>query len=209
VAVRLSAAERHHFAPDAIRHGNRLEAADRLKCVRIGVVLLAFSVLIAACGAEKSTGSDFDAGQTPEMTAAALVELITEDHTFGEGPPPFSEYLIQNRIDLSAGDATASNNESSRQLTDAERQAIEAAITEYGPVRWIDDPSDWRTPDLVPTIEGAAILGVGEPVIDGDTGLVPVSMWCGGLCGTWLTYRLEVVDAAWVVTGIEGPIAVS
>jgi hypothetical protein len=177
--------------------------------MRIGVVFLAFSALVAACGIEKSPSGDSGTSQTPEMMAAALVELITEDHSFGEGPPPFTEYLVQNRIDTSAGNATASASESARQLTDAEQEAIEEAVREYGVVRWIDDPSDWRTPDLVPAIEGAAILGVGEPVIEADTGLVPVSMWCGGVCGIWLTYRLDVVDAVWVVTDIEGPIAVS
>ncbi len=177
--------------------------------MRIGVVFLAFPVLVAACGTQESTGGDSDASQTPEMMAAALVELITEDHGFAEGPPPFTEYLIQNRIDTSAGNATASASESARQLTVAEREAIEQAVAEYGVVRWIDNPSDWRTPDLAPTIEGAAILGVGEPVIEADTGLVPVSMWCGGVCGTWLTYRLDMIEAVWVVTDIEGPIAVS
>jgi hypothetical protein len=177
--------------------------------MRIGVVFLAFSVLVAACGRVESTGGDPGSSQAAEMMAAALVELITEDHGFGEGPPPFTEYLIQNRIDTSAGNAIASSSESARQLTGTERAAIEEAVREYGVVRWIDDPSDWQTSDLVPTIEGAAILGVGEPVIEADTGLVPVSMWCGGLCGTWLTYRLDVVDDVWVVTDIEGPIAVS
>ena len=172
-------------------------------------MFLAFSVLVAACGTEESTGGDPGASQTAEMMAAALVELITEDHGFGEGPPPFTEYLIQNRIDLSAGNATGSPSESARRLNDAEREAIEEAVREYGVVRWIDDPSDWITPDLVPTVEGAAILGVGEPVIEADTGLVPVSMWCGGVCGIWLTYQLDMIDAVWVVTDIEGPIAVS
>ncbi len=172
-------------------------------------MFLAFSVLVGACGTEESTGGDPDASQTAEIMAAALVELITEDHGFGEGSPPFTEYLIQNRIDTSAGNATASASESARQLTDAEREAIEGAVREYGVVRWIDDPSDWVTPDLAPTIEGAAILGVGEPAIEADTGLVPVSMWCGGVCGTWLTYRLDMIDDVWVVTDIEGPIAVS
>jgi hypothetical protein len=46
-------------------------------------------------------------------------------------------------------------------------------------------------------------------VIDGATGLVPVSLWCGGLCGTWLTYRLDFADGAWAVTGTEGPRAIS
>ena len=55
--------------------------------MRIGVVFLACSVLVAACGTEESTGGDSDATQTPEVMAAALVELITEDHGFAEGRP--------------------------------------------------------------------------------------------------------------------------
>ena len=146
-------------------------------------MFLAFSVLVAACGTEESTGGDPGTSQTAEMMAAALVELVTEDHGFGEGSPPFTEYLIQNRIDTSAGNATASPSESARPLTDAEREAIEEAVSEYGVVRWIDDPSDWQpltwfppsrepqslvsvnplsklTPDLFPSRCGAEVSAV-------------------------------------------------
>lgn len=166
------------------------------------------AVFLGAC-APSDSAKDPDSEQTPEMMAAALVELITEDHTFGEGPPPFTEYLIQDKIDPSAGEPTASTKQPIRELTEAERDAIERAVAEHGAVRWIDDPDDWRTNDLRPTVEGGVILGVGEPAVQGDTGLVPVSLWCGGTCGTWFTYRLELRGGSWVVTGIEGAIAIS
>ena len=181
---------------------------ERLNSMRLQVTLIVVAVLLGAC-ASTSSGSGSDPDETAEMMAAALVELITEDHTFGEGPPPFTQYLIQDRIDPSAGEPTASADRSTRDLTEAERAAIEEALSEYGPVRWIDDPDHWRTSDLRPTVEGAVILGVGEPIVQGDTGLVPVSLWCGGLCGTWFTYEMDLVDGSWVVTGIEGPIAIS
>jgi hypothetical protein len=76
-------------------------------------------------------------------------------------------------------------------------------------MRWIDDPAEWRTEDLMPVVEGSAILGVGPITFDDDGALVPMSMWCGGLCGTWFTYRVVDSDQGWVVSGIEGPIAVS
>ena len=146
--------------------------------------------------------------ELPALMGAALEELVTQDHTFGAGPPPFTEYLIQSHLDPGAGSAGVDDDEG-RPLTDAERVAIEESIRPLGPVRWIEDPDLWRTDDLLPTIEGAVILGVGEPIIDGDSALVAVSLWCGGLCGTWLTYRLEMVAGAWQVTGTEGPIAIS
>lgn len=171
--------------------------------------LLAAALLVVSCGGESVADTSSVSDQTPEMIAAALVQLVTVDHTFGSGPAPFVEYLIQDRIDPFAADPTASPDVTTRLLTDAERQSIENAITPFGTVQWISDPADYQTPDLTPTVEGAVILGVGEPIIEAGTGLVPVSMWCGGLCGTWLTYRLDLVNDVWAVTGIDGPIAVS
>jgi hypothetical protein len=151
-------------------------------------LLTTLALVLTACGSG-DTGTRPD--ETPGVLAAALLELVTENHTFGEGPPPFSEYLIQSSLDPHAGDPTGDATAIDRDLTSAERSAIEAALAALGPVRWIDDPDAWRTPDLMPTLEGSVILGVGEPRFDGDQALVPVSLWCGGLCGTWLTYRLE------------------
>lgn len=71
------------------------------------------------------------------------------------------------------------------------------------------DPDEWRTESLEPEIQGSAILGVDVPRLDDEAALVPVSLWCGGTCGTWLTYRLERTESGWQVTGIEGPVSVS
>lgn len=149
---------------------------------------------------------------TGELMAAALRQVATVDNTFGGGPPPFDRYLVQADTDPTAGaDGVGSTVEpgSERPLTEAERAAVEEALESLGPVEFIDDPDAWRTDDLLPTVEGSVILGVGEPTIDDGTALVPVSLWCGGLCGTWLTYRLELVDGTWTVAGIEGPVAIS
>lgn len=180
----------------------------RLNPMKLPVALILAAAVLGACTTAVSE-SDEVSDETAEMMAAALVELITENHTFGEGPPPFTQYLTQDRIDPSAGQPTASAVRPTRDLSEAERAAIEEALEEYGPIRWIDDPDQWRTSDLRPSIEGAVILGVGEPIVQDDTGLVPVSLWCGGTCGTWVTYRLELIESEWVVTGIEGPIAIS
>lgn len=152
---------------------------------------------------------DSGVGADGKVMAAAVLELITENHTFGDGPPPFTEFLIQSSLDAFAGNPTGDTAVEVRQLTDAERSAIESVVEPFGAVRWIDDPSEWQNADLAPTIDGAVIIGVGEPTFDNDEALVPVSLWCGGLCGTWLTYRLARADQGWQVTGIEGPIAVS
>ena len=177
---------------------------------RTVLVLIVTALLATACG-NSSQGIDTGDGgtdsATAEVMAASLRQVATVDHTFGQGPPPFTRYLVQASTDPGAGDGTSSGE--SRPLTDTEQTAIAAALENLGAVEFIDDPDEWRTEDLAPTVEGSVILGVGEPSIDGNTALVPVSLWCGGLCGTWLTYRVELSDGTWTVTGIAGPIAVS
>ncbi len=136
----------------------------------------------------------------------ALARLVTADNTFGEGFR-FSEILIQSSTDPEAGGPDRQAGR--RALTDAERAGIEAALAPLGSLRWIDDPDRWRTPDLQPRIEGSAIVGVGEIRLqDGDV-LVPVSLWCGGLCGLWATYRLTRDGDGWKVVGFDGPVTIS
>jgi hypothetical protein len=65
------------------------------------------------------------------------------------------------------------------------------------------------TEDLALTLEGSAIVTVGSIEHRADHSLVGMSLWCGGLCGIWLTYRLLNGPEGWTVTGTEGPIAVS
>jgi len=165
--------------------------------------VLAISLLTASCGASSPSAND-----TAPVMAASLYQLVTVDNTFGGSPPPFTTYLIQTSTDPYAGTGTESANPR-RALTQDERDAIEAAIEPLGTVQWVDDPTEYQTSDLMPTVEGAAILGVGEPVFDSKGALVPVSLWCGGLCGTWFTYRLEDMSQGWEVTGVEGPRAIS
>ncbi len=167
--------------------------------------IIALLSIGAACG---GNGRGTEDGDTAAVLAAAVEQLITVDHTFGVGPPPFSRYLLLEATDPTAGSGDESDAVS-RNLTDSERTAVESVASRFGPVQWIDDAEDHRTEDLLPVVEGAVIIGVGEPIFDRDGALVPVSLWCGGLCGTWLTYRVELGDGAWTVTGIEGPIAVS
>ena len=168
--------------------------------------MLIVAVLVVSCS---STAGDEKTADTPEIMAVALVQLVTVDNTFGEGPPPFTEYLIQTKTDPYAGDVGSPASGPTRDLTEDERTAIEEAISGIGPVQWIDDPEEWRTAELTPVVDGSVILGLGEPEIEGDTALVPVSLWCGGLCGTWFSYRIDRVDGSWTVTGIEGPVAIS
>jgi hypothetical protein len=180
--------------------------------MRFVAIVSLVTVLAAACSSTGPTTTvppGDSSADAAEIYAVALGQMVVDDNTFGEGGNPFSELLVQASLDSAAGTATPGAQGPVRPLSAEERNAIEAALTPLAPMRWIDDPAEWRTDQLMPVIEGSAILGVGPITFDDDGALVPMSMWCGGLCGTWFTYRVVESDGGWVVSGIEGPIAVS
>jgi len=179
-----------------------------MRLITISVVLAMLAVACGSTDATTTTTMDAVGEDSAAIYAVSLQQLVTEDNGFSGTSNPFTELLVQTSLDPGAGSGTPGDGEI-RPLTAGERQAIEAALTPIAPVTWIDDPEEWRTEDLLPSVEGSAILGVGPITFDDDGALVPMSMWCGGLCGTWFTYRVIQADAGWAVSGIEGPIAVS
>lgn len=172
---------------------------------------IALALIVAACGGGDTTTvpPGDSSSDSAVIYAAALHQLVTVDNTFGGDGNPFSELLVQTSLDPAAGTATPDAAARVRPLTDEERSAIEDALSPLAPIRWIDDPEEWRTDDLMPVVEGSAILGVGPITFDEEGALVPMSMWCGGLCGTWYTYRAAETTEGWMIVGIEGPIAIS
>jgi hypothetical protein len=175
-------------------------------CAAVLIALLTLGAC-SGSGGTASTPATTPRDESAEVMAAAVERLVTRDHTFG-GDHRFTEYLVLSRTDPSAG-SPGGPKTPARPLTAIERESLAAAIAGRGPQRFIDDPSQGRTDDLQPVVEGSAIISVGEPVIDRDTALVPATLWCGNVCGVWLTYRVDRVGGAWRVTGTEGPAAVS
>lgn len=180
--------------------------------MKVVAALAMLALLAAACGdtgSTTTTASGDSSSETAAIYAVSVRQLVEDDNTFGGGGNPFSELLLQTSLDPSAGSASPGGGGAVRPLSEAERTAIEEALSPIAPMRWIDDPDEWRTDDLMPVVEGSAILGVGPITFDDEGALVPMSMWCGGLCGTWFTYRVAQGDGEWVVLDIEGPVAVS
>ena len=178
--------------------------------------MLSLLIAISACGEPAGSGESAKTtdppttraeSPTPVLMGLALHELLTEANTFGPGHR-FEAVLVQTSLDPSAGTAFAAGP--TRPLSPAERSAIETYLAGVAAdIRWIDDPNDWRTDELQPTLPGAAIVGVGEVIYDDAGALVPVSLWCGGVCGTWFTWRVELIDGDWRITGTEGPLVIS
>lgn len=172
-------------------------------------VVCVFAMTLAMVATSCSAGDTSDqnpGGDTAAVMAAAIRTLMMEQDTIGPSRG-FSALLLQDSTDPDAGvDVTGAPP--SRQLTDDERAAIETAIAGLADdVRWIDDRESWVTDDMAPSIPNSAIIGVGEPIFDDDGALVPISLWCGALCGVWFSWRLALNDGSWEVTGVEGPVA--
>ena len=125
-----------------------------------------------------------------QVLALALRQLVTVNNSFGPGHT-FTELLVQSALDPAAGTSIPVDGPQ-RALNEAERTAIEAALSDLAPVRWIGDPAEGRTANLAPPLPRG-----------------PVSVWCGGVHGIWLTYRLTLQAGSWSVTGMEGQWVIS
>lgn len=147
---------------------------------------------------------------TAEVFAATAYQLMTVDHTFGEGPTPFTEFVIGKFTDPNAGPGDEPTTVASRPLTDGERSAVESRLSPLGEVTWIDDALAYEIPVPRSPNERSAVISFGEPAIDGRGALAPIEMTCGDVCGLALTYKLtQEANGGWEVTGDTGMMEIS
>jgi len=185
--------------------------------------LLLAALLFGACGSGDS-GSGALGGDGPASTpttqattdeaviyAAVIQRLVTKDHTFGGTKSPFQYIYVVDGPVAGAGDPEAEQAEPSQPFSDKIKNEIKAELAELPPIHFISDANSVRLDDdSVAGVknEGAVItLGPVEPEenhVEVGTGL-----WCGGLCGQWLTYELRLKGTTWHVTGTTGPVAIS
>ena len=170
----------------------------------LGLVLV---VSTAACASD-SHSEDKRASSINAIHAAVIQQLVESDNTFGPDHR-FSEVLI---VDHEAAEAEdyMSQGRPGDPLTEEQRSAISAAVEHLSPVRFIGNPSDFIRQDVLqPVIPGSAIITLAPVEFDRQGATVGVSLWCGGVCGLWLTYRVAEGPDGWTVVGTEGNIAIS
>jgi hypothetical protein len=59
------------------------------------------------------------------------------------------------------------------------------------------------------TSELVAVISVDDLRIEGERAEIDLALWCGSLCGTWLTYEAKLGPDGWEILGTTGPIAIS
>jgi hypothetical protein len=143
-------------------------------------------------------------GATPaELVSGAIVRMITEDNGFSEGSP-FGTVYIATLITADFSDVDpAALDQAAAALRG--RMSIEFIADAEGKITDLFSAEGTETSQPMQV----AVVSVDDVRIDGDKAEVDMGLWCGSLCGVWLTYAAELVDGAWMITGTTGPIAVS
>lgn len=193
--------------------GNPEGVGRRLNDVMIGrsslrawkiVAFLLVSTLVAAvfAGSDKAATVGGEKEDTAKVMAVAVRQLVEDFPSVGGRR--FATYVVEASTDPRAGVDVPDPKAVGRPLTPRERSAIESAIESFGPVMWTEDAAAWWNKHEIPTIGEVAVIRINEPVFDDEGVLVPVSLTCGSLCGTWRTYRLVATSNGWKATGTEG-----
>ena len=171
------------------------------------ITVLVCVLLIPACGSGALTGEERTAAEI-QIYAAVTRQLVEIDNTFGP-EYRFSRILILDRLDPHAGDAM-NQDQSGQSLTEEQRQAIIAAVDHLGPIEFINDRSHFVREDVLePVIPGSVIITLAPAEFDDEGAKVGANLWCGGVCGLWLTYRVVEGPDGWTTAGREGTWAIS
>ena len=181
----------------------------------IGITLFALVVGVAAIAVAigtsnanvNSDGNDRgqpltqDGQDATEVLAAAVRRLLTVDHGFAtDGPPPFTSVYV----------ADAFGGVGGTPLEPLELEAIAAAVNESGPTaQYTDDPQELIRELFDGTHPGAVVVTVEALRLEQERAEIELHLWCGSLCGIYLTYEAVEVDGTWIITGPIGPITMS
>jgi hypothetical protein len=134
-----------------------------------------------------------------DIVVAGLDRLATVDNTFGGG-----NVFTDMRV------ATTIGADPDRPLHPLELEMIAAALqSRTATVTFINDAGAEIDSLFGESPSGVAILSVDDVRIDADRAELDLQMWCGSLCGSFLTYELVPAEGGWQVLGTIGPIAVS
>ena len=148
-----------------------------------------------------------------EIYSAVIRRLVTRDHTFGSGPSPFQRVYVLDGVISDASDPMAANllGPAARPFPPPLVSGIRERLRRLPPLRFVNNAKRVR--------RGKPLYGVKNDGVIISLGRIEVtrphrvqvsnSLWCGGLCGQWLTYVLREEDGRWRITGTTGPVAIS
>ncbi len=132
------------------------------------------------------------------LIAAAVKRLLTVDNSFG-GSDVFDDIRVAAVIGSDPG----------QPLEGLDRKMIAAALSDLGAVRYVDNADAEIEALFEESPAGVAVVSVEDVLVLDDRAEVELRLWCGSLCGVFLTYEAVPDDSGWNIVGTTGPIAVS
>jgi hypothetical protein len=133
-----------------------------------------------------------------DLIAVAVKQLLTVDNGFG-GVDVFD--------DIRVADVVGSDPDQPLQGLDLE--LIATTLSELGTVRFVDDADAEIGVLFEESPAGVAVVSVEDILLLDDHAEVELRLWCGSLCGVFLTYQAVPLDNGWNIIGTVGPIAMS
>jgi heat shock protein HslJ len=132
------------------------------------------------------------------LIADAIQRLLTVDNSFGR-----ADVFDDIRI------ATVIGADPDQPLQFLDLEMIATAVSELGTVHYIDDADTEINALFAESPDGVAVVSVERLLILDDRAEVEMRLWCGSLCGVFLTYEAEPQNGGWNIIGTTGPIAMS
>ncbi len=132
------------------------------------------------------------------LIAAAVKQLLTVDNSFG-GIDVFDDIRVAAVIGADPG----------QPLEGLDLELISETLSELGTVRYVDNADAEIEALFEESPAGVAVVSVEDILVLDDRAEVELRLWCGSLCGVFLTYEAVPDDGGWNIVGTTGPIAVS
>lgn len=193
---------------------------------RLVVILLAGAIVAAGCAdaGQRAATAPRAPSDTPRSTddtaeqvgiySAVIRRLVTQDHTFGQGTSPFEHVYVVDGAVSGAGETDTAPNlfgPASSPFAPEVIAGITDELVDLPPVTFVADGNDVRRGEQgMQGVKNDGVLITLGPIarrvgrVDVATGL-----WCGGLCGQWLTYVLIEDGGRWKIIGRTGAASVS
>ncbi len=132
------------------------------------------------------------------LIAAAVKQLLTVDNSFG-GVDIFDDIRVAAVIGADPG----------QPLQGLDLELIAETLSELGAVRFVANADVEIEALFEESPAGVAVVSVEDILVLDDRAEVELRLWCGSLCGVFLTYEAAPDDSGWNIVGTTGPIAVS
>jgi hypothetical protein len=164
---------------------------------RLLTFMMVLGLVVVSCGSGDGQGAE--ANDLADLQTAAIVRLLTTDNSFGADASPFTEIEIGSNI---GGDANRPLEPSTfENVTAALPSSVEVAVVAdvEATIQRLFEQDQIRT----------AVASIEDLRINGSRAELDMRLWCGSLCGVFLTYEAEVGDIGWTILGTTGPIAMS